>query len=631
MTYTPEQQLFVDFFNEALNFMEYSGPAITIVFCDFDCIRLPSPQKSASRLFPVRAAYPDYRIAVHQQWAKDIVSEKLPTPMRIEAYYTAYGYHYFFCNSRLIKPYPQDSEALAFATGLALLNGVPVGVPPFVNEELVLSILHKFSHRQYAFIKSTGSDGHHGQCLSLSSGESKRLLSQLQAYDKEAEHRRLDVRFGTEDHPFGNIDEAIEYIEFLERDAVEHDLFLNSSYNRSPYRYDVASANYKGREIISGLFKIPWASAYTAHIENSFPKNSFVVTQLDPSGNDWEWLQESQKPESHIPLFALKPNLSRRRFLFRGQYEEFTDNETKRPTCRPNLYRPDVEKNPLPHRIKAYEMACLVTRHPLVQQLGVKGVKIFNEPFRFQLSRLGLAQHYYNKTAFLDLTSDIEVAKFFACCKYDWNTDRYFAHYPEDELGIIYLYDMRLPYEFKNAELPRLSSIGKQYVFLRSAMQSGFLLNMPEGADLHDYPNVYRIYFRHSKAISEEVAEKTRNGDVYFPKDALSLYWKNMYKAPNSDYTISLKAREMYLIQHPRDFSSAEELDKALTSEGFRLGKNKWPEFPVSILDDYYSNSRKLWSRFCSDIFFIGSEGYFMKKALEELISDEQYRQAFFK
>ena len=87
----------------------------------------------------------------------------------------------------------------------------------------------------------------------------------------------------------------------------------------------------------------------------------------------------------------------------------------------------------------------------------------------------------------------------------------------------------------------------------------------------------------------------------------------------------------MYLIQHPRDFSSAEELDKALTSEGFRLGKNKWPEFPVSILDDYYSNSRKLWSQFCSDIFFIGSEGYFMKKALEELISDEQYRQAFFK
>lgn len=257
-----------------------------------------------------------------------------------------------------------------------------------------------------------------------------------------------------------------------------------------------------------------------------------MVTQLNPSGNDWEWLQETETPENHIPLFALKPNLSRRRFLFRGQYEEFTDKETQRPTCRPNLYRPDVEKNPLPHRIKAYEMACLVTRHPLVRQLGIKGVKIFNEPFRFQLNRLGLAQHYYNKTAFLDLTSDIEVAKFFACCKYDWNTDRYFAHYPEDKLGIIYLYDMRLPYEFKNTELPRLSSIGKQYVFLRSAMQSGFLLNMPEGADLHDYPNVYRIYFRHSKAISEEVAEKTRNGDVYFPKDALSLYWKNMYKAP---------------------------------------------------------------------------------------------------
>lgn len=151
-------------------------------------------------------------------------------------------------------------------------------------------------------------------------------------------------------------------------------------------------------------------------------------------------------------------------------------------------------------------MSCLVTRHPLVQLLGVKGIKIFNEPFRFQLNRLGIAQHYYNKTSFLDLTSDIEVAKFFACCKYDRNTDKYYAYSPQDKLGVIYIYDMRFPFEFKNTCLPQLSSIGKQYVFLRSAMQSGFLLNMSKDIDFHELPNVYRIYFKHDKAKSAAVA-----------------------------------------------------------------------------------------------------------------------------
>lgn len=631
MKYTPAQQLFFEFFIEALDFMKYSGPTVEIIFGDCHCVIWPSAFKSTSFIFPVTADYPGYRLNVHQEWIDAIISEKYPTLMREQAYYCAYGFYEFYKCNNVIELYPQNSDAIAFAYGLTLLNGVPINIPHFIPKELVLSQLERFSLKEYTFIESVGSDGHHGHCLSLSARENERLFSQLQEYDKDSKSRRLDIRFGTKERPFENIDEAIKYIEFLEKDAVEHDLFLNSPFNRSPYRYDIGAIKSKGRDIIGGIFKIPWASAFTAHAENSFPKNSFVVTQLNPSNNDWEWLRENNHETNYIPLFALKPNLSKRRFLFRGQYEEFLDDKTNLPTCKPNLYRHDIEKKPLPHRIKAYEMSCLVTRHPLVQQLGVKGIKIFNEPFRLQLNRLGLAQHYYNKTSFLDLTSDIEVAKFFACCKYDWNTDKYYAYSPQDKLGVIYIYDMRFPSEFKNTCLPQLSSIGKQYVFLRSAMQSGFLLNMPKDIDFHELPNVYRIYFRHDKAKSEEVAKDTNNGDVYFPKDALSLYWKNMYKAPNSDFSISLKAREMYLMLHPQDFTSLEELDKALISEGFRLGNNKWPEFPTSILEDYYSNAKELWSQFCANIFFIGSEGYFMKKSLEEIIYNEEYRETFFK
>jgi hypothetical protein len=177
--------------------------------------------------------------------------------------------------------------------------------------------------------------------------------------------------------------------------------------------------------VFGGIYKIPWASAETALVNNGFPKSSFVVTQLMPGPSQSkliEWMSGTSD-NRFIPLFSLKPNLYNRRFLFRGQTEEYTIKGTDIPTCVPNAYRPDAQKDNLPFRIESYEIISLITRHPLVQLLGIKGIEIFNEPFRFQLNLWGLAQHYYNRTTLLDLTSDIDVAKFFATCTYSDETD----------------------------------------------------------------------------------------------------------------------------------------------------------------------------------------------------------------
>ena len=87
----------------------------------------------------------------------------------------------------------------------------------------------------------------------------------------------------------------------------------------------------------------------------------------------------------------------------------------------------------------------------------------------------------------------------------------------------------------------------------------------------------------------------------------------------------------MYMRLHGDDYRSIDELDKALIAEGFRLGVNQWPEFPGAILDDYYDNARELWAEFCHDIFFLGAEGFFMKKSLEGLIDNKEYKKAFFR
>ncbi len=630
MTYLASQRLFIEFFNEALRFMSYTGPSANIHFCDFECLKAPHIYY-ASYYHPVITDYVHNELKILEKWANAIVSDCKPTIMRSFAFYYAYGFQVYHKTGEMIETYPMNADAVAFSIGLLLLNSIPIQIPSDIPNEQILKQLSHYSKKPYDIRSALSADERPGISLTLSEQENRRLHSQLNEFGRNAYNRKLDIRFGTKEHPFENIDEAIQYIEFLEKEAVENDQFLNLAYNKDYYRYDLAEYNHNGQRLIGGLYKIPWASAYTAHVENSFPKNSFIITQLNPTNDGWEWLQGEKRTDKYIPLFALKPNLSGRQFLYRGQCEEYIDNITGLPTCRPNLYRPFVEKDPLPHRIKAYEMACLVTRHPLVNQLGIKGVKIFNEPFRFQLNRLGLAQHYYNKTSFLDLTSDMNVAKFFATCEYGETNDSYSAYCSEDKQGVLYIYDMRLPFEFRDTKLPQLSSIGKQYTFLRSAMQSGFLLNMPKGTDLHDLPNVYRIYFKHQKAISNEVLKRAYFGDRYFPRDALGSHWKTMYKAPNSCFAISIKAREMYLKFHPTEFRSIEELNQALIASGFKIGRNEWPEFPQEILNDYYANAPKLWAEFCSDIYFLGSDGFFMKKSLENLIDKPEYRKSFYK
>ena len=62
--------------------------------------------------------------------------------------------------------------------------------------------------------------------------------------------------------------------------------------------------------------------------------------------------------------------------------------------------------------IRGQEMRILMMSHPLVQLLDL-GVELCGMVYRFEMNLFGLTQHYYNKTSFLDLTSDPQVAAFF--------------------------------------------------------------------------------------------------------------------------------------------------------------------------------------------------------------------------
>lgn len=636
MTIEDGKELMKDFVEEARCFFGKRFVAFEVEVVDVPAIAAEGGREAVF----IKPDYERRRLLISLAAIETMIRKFRPNSLRHAVGYYAYAFVRYAGTGNQTLPYPQDKDASTAASAIMMINGVPHFKDTHVadDKEALLRTVKEFTGLDCCFIDTRGSSGSKGQMLSLTDEGNRRRYRRLRALDTASRettfHRHADI--GSRENPFANIDEATKYIETLEREAVANDPFLNSEFVNSPYCYDIVEAvdMRTGERKLGGMFRQKWAAAYPAH-RPEMPREGFIVTQLNPMVEPWGKFLADERGNGRLfnPRFALKPSLARKKFLYRGQSEEYIDPETDKPTCKPNLYRKDAIENPLPHHIKSYEMACLTMRHPLAQQLGVKGVRLFNEDFTFQLNAQGLAQHYYNRTQFLDLTSDIEVARFFATTSYDRKADSYSAIDGDNKgkLGVIYVYEVRMPMAFQEAGRYQLSSIGKQFTYLRSAMQSGFLLRMDRTAELHDMAGVHRFYFRHDGPTASAIFDKSRRGKLYFPDDELSAYWQDLREAPNSSFRLSRKAREMYMMLHPGEFASIEELDRKLRGERFGLSDAAWPEFDSALLDTYYDAMADgtLWRRFCSDIHFAGPEGRFMKQALEQLPERREYAGAF--
>ena len=113
---------------------------------------------------------------------------------------------------------------------------------------------------------------------------------------------------------------------------------------------------------------------------------------------------------------CLIPQVGTLHFLFRGQNKEYIP-------CVPSLYRgnpSDVEI--FIERMRYVMFRRLLSTHPVI--------KYFFRKHHFQVDEEGLAQHYGLKNSVLDLTSNLDIALFFATCWYDSDNDCY--HYYDD-------------------------------------------------------------------------------------------------------------------------------------------------------------------------------------------------------
>lgn len=337
---------------------------------------------------------------------------------------------------------------------------------------------------------------------------------------------------------------------------------------------------------------------------NDYDDKKFIAVRLSS--------RDPQRPEK----FAFKPNLKNRAFLFRGQ-SGFYDPST------PSLLRKKKGRFVV-ENIFYEEFVLALKDHPLIR-LFWDGIELCGHRYFFEVTYYGLAQHYGFKTRVMDLTSDLDVAKFFAVTDYNEKTDTYSPVIDESRYGVFYYWDnVRHPLAFQPIFGGNLSSIGLQ-VFPRSGRQKGFLFSMYREQNFNDIPFVRYKLFRHDAAISKQIYKMARRGKLYFPEDELS----SLAQRIRCSKILSGKAFSKNLESNPKDDKNANYND--CKASGIDIDFFKEHLTFNDIEKDMFRKKIKkgFWMEFCNQIVFPNDkEGVIMNEFIN-LPNNPAYKKYF--
>jgi hypothetical protein len=492
-------------------------------------------------------------------------------------------------------------DAQAFAYALCFLNGLCITIPKLAQElePMILGILNDEFHESCVLHRSPdpqfiGEFRYRARKTKKAQNDEIKLHLETKPTFYYASNVSNGEK-GTKENPFDNILDACKFIKNLEGDVFEQDAYMNKTLAQRRFNYR-SDAN---------IYNIRWADGKCAYCHPEIPEDAFILNQL-VSGK-----------------FSLKPNLYGRKFLYRGQSKFYEK-------CTPGLFRNSNQDYFLKELIQYDELRAILASHPLVQ-LFENGFDLWHDLFRFEVNYGGLAQHYYNKTRYLDLTSDIEAAKFFAITDYDFGKDEYTPHTDTNDLGVMYYYELAEPGAFQPQKYQHLSTIGKQ-IFMRSGSQHGFLLNMDKGANFNMFPQVHKVFFRHDPIISKQIFSENSAGEKYFPSDILQIQWKRFMQQFVANPTVSLEAVKINVLdnssKHETINNIIHKLDKLY---GINVDKKLKPSFDADLLHQYYEDIKNGWWQdvFCKDIYFPSSDGIVYKDMLLHLPNDQRYARFF--
>lgn len=377
-------------------------------------------------------------IVIDNKLLANVIERNTYTTLRIEIYRVAR--EIYQRRKHQVEGTQEDikadvNDAYAFAYALIFLNGLGMIIHHQIVDECNPRILHILNDEfhENCVLHSFPDPHFNGEFCYRAKKTKEARLAELHLH---SETKPLIVapnisnsEKGSETNPFDNVVEACRFIKEEERKAFEKDDYMSNILAKRQFNYCVDQ----------NIYNIKWADGKASYCHPELPADAFIVNQL-MSGK-----------------FSLKPNLYGRKFLFRGQSKYYD-------VCTPGLFRNPRQSYFLKELIQYDELRAVLATHPLVQ-LFEQGIDLWHDNFRFEINYGGLAQHYYNKTSFLDLTSDIDTAMFFAIT--DYSFDEYTPHTDTSSLGVMYYYEIAEPGAFSPQKQQYLSTIGKQ-PFMRS-------------------------------------------------------------------------------------------------------------------------------------------------------------------
>ena len=246
------------------------------------------------------------------------------------------------------------------------------------------------------------------------------------------------------------------------------------------------------------------------------------------------------------------PNITSLHFLYRGQNQEVIP-------CKPSLYRGNpTEEMIFIERMRFIVFKRLLHSHPVIRNFFWK--------HQFKVDELGLAQHYGLKTEVLDLTSSLDIALFFATCRYNPTTDSY-TYYDDSQehQGILYVFLPILDNEPTPSCNPadfltqNIRVVGLQ-AFPRPGMQQAYGLHIKQGNSIKCY--MYKFSFTSSD----------------------SKYYYNLFKCGTTLWIKDILADKCRIIAQQTDFSFDvfNETFRSFRPKGYSANKLK-KRFPSNI------------------------------------------------
>ena len=231
---------------------------------------------------------------------------------------------------------------------------------------------------------------------------------------------------------------------------------------------------------------------------------------------------------------CLIPEVGVLHFLYRGQNEEVVP-------CIPTLYRGNPnDAQVFLQRMRLVQFRRLLKSHPVVTR--------FFERHHFLVNEEGLAQHYGLKTEVLDLTSNLDVALFFATCRYDKNTDTYdYYHDNGEHEGILYVFDPvrdnepTPPLHIDKYMNGNITPIGLQ-AFPRPGAQFGYALHIGKGCSTKSW--MYKFTFTSEE--SKYYYDMFQKGESLWIKDKLIEKTIQIVGQTTFSYSVFKEAYEKY-------------------------------------------------------------------------------------